>query len=95
MLEISVIKEKQMDEIESEALKVMLSVLKDERDWDEVSSAAMKTMGVIAKNRQTMTAREGIRFNMAASLSDPNALKKYVVATQPEIRKCLAEKKGN
>jgi len=89
-LEISEAKAKKINEVEADAIDLIGDVIKGIEKWDEKSSAAMKFLGVAAKNRQTLTARLSLGFNMACQIAnDPKQLAKYVKATHPEIRKAL------
>lgn len=86
-------KAKRMSEIEAEAIEVIGSVILEKRDFDETASTAMKFLNVVAKNRQTLTAREGIRFNMAQSIAaNPSELAAYIAASSPEIKKAITGK---
>ena len=92
-LEITDSKAGMLDELEMASLKVLLGVLKDGKVMSDEGKVAMQALNVVGKNRQTLTAREGIRFSMAKTLArDPEQLKKYVAASQPEIRKLLTGK---
>lgn len=85
-------KMKKLDEVESDALDIVGNVMKDKRDVDDAAKMAIKMLSVAAKNRQTLTAREGVRFNMASCISDEKELRRYVEATQPEVKKYLKAK---
>lgn len=88
-LDLTEEKMKRMNEVENNALIIVDDVLKDQRTVDDTAKIAMKTLNMVAKNRQTMTAREGYRFNMAFSVANEKELRRYIIATQPEIKKYL------
>ena len=77
--------------IELKAIKVLSKALDDEGTIDDKANLAIKTMNVVAKNRQTLTSREGIRFQMAKFIANETQLRKYVESTQPEIKKLLGK----
>jgi hypothetical protein len=83
-----------LDNLENIAIRTLTEALDDEREVDDKVQLAMKTANMVAKNRQTMTAREGIRFSMAQSIATESQMKKYVEVTQPEVKKALNGKKG-
>lgn len=90
-LEITKAKQEKLGELEDKSITMLMGVL-DGNPVDDAAKIAMKTLGVVAKNRQTMTAREGIRFAMARLVASPEQLKKYVQSTQPEIKKLTSGK---
>jgi len=52
----------------------------------------MKEMlAITAKNRQTLNARDAVRFQMVNSFASDKEKRRYVTATEPEIRKHLPE----
>ena len=91
-LDLSEVKSEQMDKLETTAMSVIQDVLEEKREVDDVAQAAIKTMSMVAKNRQTQTARMGLSWNIAATIGDDEALKKYVEITTPKIKKALAGK---
>lgn len=83
-------KSMKMSAMEDEAIEVITNVLKGNREIDEVVKTARNVLSITSKNRQTLTAREGIRFSAASTiLTDPNDLEKYVNASMPQIKKAL------
>lgn len=91
-LAISSEKEQKLDKLESSAIEIMQEVMDDKRDVDDTAKAAVKLLGVVAKNRQTMTAREALGFNMASVISNEKQLKKYVEITNPQIKKAISSR---
>ncbi len=92
-LDISPQKEKLFDELEIVAGQQILKYLKGERGGGDDIRVAQGTLSNIAKNRQTMTARDALKFNMASIITDdPKKLKKYVESTQPEIKRLMGTK---
>jgi len=92
-LDVSESKATKLDEMEHSALDILNSFFKGKRAFGDEVKLAMQSLNVVAKNRQTLTAREGMRFSMVSAITDdPKALKKYVNATSPEIGKLLPGK---
>ena len=91
-LDVTQKKADRLEALEELAITTLTEALKDERDVDDKTQIAMKTLNMIAKNRQTMTAREGIRFSMAQSIGNDDQLKKYIAVTQPQVKKALEGK---
>ena len=88
-LDMTKSKTEKLEALEDLAINTLTEALKDERGVDDKTKIAMKTLNMVAKNRQTMTAREGIRFSMAQSIAKDGQLAKYVSTTQPEVRNAL------
>ena len=88
-LEISEEKSQLFDELETEAGKVLLDYLRGKREGGDNIVTARSVLNTMKGNRQTVTAREGLRFAMVDSLEDPDVRRKYVQTTQPDIRKLL------
>lgn len=91
-LDMTEAKASKMDKLEDGAIEILQEVMNGTRDMDDPAKAAMKVIGVVAKNRQTLTAREASRFNMAQSIATEEQLRKYVLATQPQIKKLTGKK---
>lgn len=88
-LEISETRSQKFDEVEKLALDVLIKALKDGGEIGDEVTIAVKTLNMVAKNRQTLTAREAIRWSMVQTLDDPIQLKKYIGFSEPEIKKAL------
>jgi len=89
-LEISESKANQLDELEAMSIKTLKEYIGGNRQGGDDIRIAAQMMQVVAKNRQTTTAREALRFNMITSITDdPKTLTKYAKATQPQIGKLL------
>ena len=80
---------KELDELEGTAITVVKKCLEGKMPYDKVVGVAMSSMGAVAKTRQTMTSREGIRFQVIRSISSKDDLRKYVIATQPEVKRLV------
>ena len=92
-LDVSEAKAKKLDDMEHSALDILNSFFAGKLAFGDEVKLAMQSLNVVAKNRQTLTAREGMRFSMVSAITnDPKALKKYVKATSPEIGKLLPAK---
>lgn len=81
-----------LEKLEDVAIRTLMQTLDGEREVDDKVQVAMKVANMVAKNRQTMTAREGIRFSMAQSIGTNDQLKKYITISQPEVKKALQGK---
>jgi hypothetical protein len=79
-----------LTDLEGFAIEILRQCLSGETEMDDKASLAIKTANMVAKNRVTLTAREHIRFTMAQSIAEPEALERYVQTTQPEIKKALS-----
>lgn len=88
-MEMNETTEKKWSELELNALAAVKTAIDRGGDFDDSEKAAVKILGVAAKNRQTLTAREALRFNMAAMIADPEQLKRYISATAPKVQKAL------
>lgn len=85
-LELSDVKAAKLDELETLAIDSAKGIFQAETgEITDAERAAIKILAIVAKNRQTMTAREALHFNMASALSDPEQLKKYVQTTCPQL----------
>lgn len=89
-LDMTDAKMKDFDDLETQAMIIMRSVMDDKREMDDVAKGAIKILNMVAKNRQTLTAREGIRIGMVSSIASETQLKKYILATQPQIKRLIA-----
>lgn len=81
-------KAEQLNVLESKAIAVLTRVLNG-GEVDEKAKFAMQTMKVVSQNRQTANAHEACKFGMAFAIADEAELRKYVKASQPEIKKLL------
>lgn len=88
-LEITEIKEKKMGELEDVSMDVVLEYLKGKRQGGDDVVTARCMINAMKGNRQTLTAKEALRFNMASSVASEAQLKRYVSATCPQIKKLL------
>jgi len=91
-LDLSESRAQELEKLEGTAVNIMQQYLDGKRAGSDEIKFAMQSLNVVAKNRQTTTARDAMRFNMVSALTDdPKVLKRYVKATQPEIKKLLPE----
>jgi len=88
-LDITEKKGEKMSELEDVSMDLVLEYLKGNRQGGDDVVTARCMINAMKGNRQTMTAKEALRFNMAASVADEKQLKKYVTATCPQIKKLL------
>lgn len=86
-LEISEIRAKQFDALEGTSIQILQDYLDGKRPGGDDIVTARCIMNVIKGNRQTQTMREALRYTMVSDLDDPKVRKKYIQATQPEIKK--------
>jgi hypothetical protein len=94
-MEINEKRAEQFDKLEKTAIELLQDYLDGNRQGGDDVVTARCVLNVIKGNRQTMTAREALKFNMASSITDdPKVLKRYVEATNPAISKLLGAKKA-
>ena len=89
VLEIGPEKAKNMSKLEDSALKILQEYFDGERQGGDDVVAARCVLNVVKGNRQTQTVRETLNYNMVSDLEDPKLRKKYISATQPEIKKLM------
>ena len=93
-LEIGTKRAEQFDKLEETSINILQDYMDGKRQGGDDVVTARCVLNVIKGNRQTLTARDALRFNMATVFADePKALKRYVKATQPEIKKLMEPKK--
>ncbi len=90
-LEIGEEKSKLLDEVETLALNVLKQYLSDEREGGDDIRVAQGVVATVAKNRQTASARDAIRFNMVLRTASEDELKDYVAKTVP-IKRQLCDR---
>lgn len=90
MANIEMTKEKaaKFGQLESKAIDICAGALSG-GTVDENAKFAMQTLKVVSQNRQTANAHEACKFGMAFAIGSESELRKYVKATQPEIKKLL------
>ena len=81
------------DKLEKTSIEAVQLAIGRGGDLDDSEKAAMKALGVVAKNRQTMTNREALKFSMASMVGTPAELKKYIAFSSPDVKKALASGK--
>ena len=93
MANIEMTKEKaeKFNRLEAKAIDICAGVL-DGGTVDENAKFAMQSLKVVSQNRQTANAHEACKFGMALTIGSESELRKYVKATQPEIKKLLTGK---
>lgn len=75
------------EEIKEVALGTILNVLKGDRDFDEKSQLAMKFLNYQSRQEQQAQTKAKFRFTLVKSLADPAVMKKYIVSSEPSIKK--------
>jgi len=89
-LEISETKAAAMNKLEDSAIKIMQEHFDGKRPGSDEITNARCVMSIMKGNRQTTTAYTALKFNMVQAMTDdPKVMKKYVGATQPEIKKLI------
>ena len=92
-LEIGKERAEQFDKLEATSINILQDYMDGKRQGGDDVVTARCVLNVIKGNRQTLTARDALRFSMASVFSDdPKLLKKYVTSTQPEIKKLVDAK---
>lgn len=87
-LEMTKEKAAKFDRLEAKAIDICAGVL-DTGTVDENAKFAMQALKVVSQNRQTVNAHEATKFGMAFAIGSESELRRYVKATQPEIKKLL------
>jgi len=88
-LDITEAKAEKLGELESKAMDVLLGVMNGAL-VDDQAKVAMQVMNTVAKSRQTLTAREGIRFSMVKHVANKEEMRQYITSTQPQIKKLVS-----
>jgi hypothetical protein len=89
-LDISKNRAEQFDNLEGKSIEILQEYLEGRRAGGDDIKIAIQAANVVAKNRVTTTARDALKFSMVKSITDePKVLKKYVNATQPEVKKLM------
>ena len=78
------------EEIKEVALGTILEVLKGDKDFDDKTQLAMKFLNY--ENRQEHIAQTKAKFHytLVKSLADPEIMRKYVLSSEPTIKKLPA-----
>lgn len=93
-LEISEEKAAKFDKLEETAIGIMQDYFDGKHQGGDDVVMAGRMINAIKGNRQTVTVREALRFNMVRALTDdPQVMKRYVESTQPGIKKLITGKK--
>lgn len=89
-LVMSDINAEKYSEMENQALDKIVKFLKGELDYGDEIKISIQGLNIVSKNRQTLTARQCLRFAMVrASTEDPKVIKAYVEATDPAMGRLL------
>lgn len=92
-LEMTEAKAAKLSEVEDLALGTVREALKGINPADSADvKLASHTLSMVAKNRQTLTARQAIGFSMASAIGSDKELKRYISITNPEVKKALSGK---
>ncbi len=78
------------EEIKEVALSTILDVLKDNRDFDEKTQLAMKYLNYQNRVEQQQQTKAKFRFTLVKALADPETMKKYIVSSEPDVKKLTA-----
>lgn len=80
-------------EMENQALDKVIKFLKGDLDYGDEIKISIQGLNILSKNRQTLTARQCLRFAMVrASTDDPKLIKAFIDSTNPEMGKLLTGK---
>ena len=88
-MEITETRAEQFDKLENQACILLQQYLEGKRAGGDDIVTARCVLSVIKGNRQTTTVRDALRYTMVNDLGDPKVKKRYIEATQPEIKKLL------
>jgi len=89
-MEITEKRAEQFDKLEETSINILQQYLEGKRSGGDDIVTARCVLNVIKGNRQTTTAYAALKFNMVSTVTDDTKkLKKYLDATQPEIKKLI------
>jgi len=89
-MEITEKRAEQFDKLEETSINILQQYLEGKRSGGDDIVTARCVLNVIKGNRQTTTAYVALKYNMVSTVTDdPKKLKKYLDATQPEIKKLI------
>lgn len=80
-----------LDILERKALDLVGEALDSTTALDERARYAMKVLNLAAKNRQTATVRDGLKMHMLERIGSEEDVKRYVLSTQPEIKRLIGD----
>ncbi|KKL92750.1 hypothetical protein LCGC14_1881540 [marine sediment metagenome] len=78
------------EEIKEVALGTILDVLKGDKDFDNKTQLAMKYLNYQNRQEHQQQTKAKFRFTLVKSLADPEIMKRYIVSSEPSIKKLPA-----
>ena len=78
------------EEIKQVSMNTILNVLKGEKEFDDKTQLAMKFLNYESRQEHIQQAKAKFRYTLVKSLADPDIMKKYVMASDPQIKKLPA-----
>ncbi len=75
------------EDIKEAALGNILSVLQNKNEFDEKTQLAMKYLNYENRQDHLSQSKVKLRFSMVKSLANPEIMRKYVMSSEPAIKK--------
>ena len=79
-----------VEQVHEKAIANIFDVLSGKKDFDERTQLAMKYLNYESRAEQLRHGRQKLAFTMVRAMSDPEAVRKYVTATEPVIKRLTA-----
>ena len=77
-------------EIKEVALKNILDVLKGDKEFNDKTQLAMKFLNYVNKEEHIKQTKVKFQFTLVKSLADPDVMRKYILSSEPSIKKLPA-----
>lgn len=74
-------------EVKELSLRNIKDVLADDREFDEKTQLAMKYLNYESRNEHLEQSKLKLRFTLVKALADPEIMRKYVLASEPNIKR--------
>ncbi|MCP5006482.1 MAG: hypothetical protein GY941_21470 [Planctomycetes bacterium] len=91
-LEITKSRAEQLGKLEDKAISKLLKQLEAGGDMDDTAKMAIKALNTVRHNRRDLLTKSNLGFNMTKFVGTAEQLKKYIMSTQPEIKKVIGGK---
>ena len=88
-MEITETRAVEFEKLEGTSIRILQDYLDGKRQGGDDVVTARVVLNVVKGNRQTDTARQAMKYGMVHDMEDPKIRRKYVEATQPDIKKLL------
>ena len=78
------------EDIKQVAMNTILSVLNGDKEFDDKTQLAMKFLNYENREQKLAQTKAKFKFTLVKSLSDPDIMKKYILSSEPQIKKLPA-----